>query len=53
MIKRWKKYFEHLLNPPDIPAKQAAELGALEGFQSISMVQVTVVVTSVFGGDSF
>lgn len=47
IIKRWKNYSEHPLNPTDISSKQEGELEDLESFQSISMVQAPGVVNNL------
>ncbi|KAI3375466.1 hypothetical protein L3Q82_003794 [Scortum barcoo] len=41
---RWKKYFEDLLNPTDLPSNEEAEAGVSEVDSSITQAEVTEVV---------
>ncbi|KAI3355947.1 hypothetical protein L3Q82_004493 [Scortum barcoo] len=41
---RWKKYFEDLLNPTDLPSNEEAEAGDSEVDSSITQAEVTEVV---------
>ncbi|KAI3375226.1 hypothetical protein L3Q82_021728 [Scortum barcoo] len=42
----WKKYFEDLLNPTDLPSNEEAEAGVSEVDSSITQAEVTEVVPS-------
>ncbi|KAI3362807.1 hypothetical protein L3Q82_001854 [Scortum barcoo] len=42
--RRWKKYFEDLLNPTDLPSNEEAEDGDSEVDSSITQAEVTEVV---------
>ncbi|KAI3377174.1 hypothetical protein L3Q82_009086 [Scortum barcoo] len=51
IVGRWKKYFEDLLNPTDLPSNEEAEAGVSEVDSSITQAEVTEVVrASSFGG---
>ncbi|KAI3360580.1 hypothetical protein L3Q82_002449 [Scortum barcoo] len=41
---KWKKYFEDLLNPTDLPSNEEAEAGVSEVDSSITQAEVTEVV---------
>ncbi|KAI3355624.1 hypothetical protein L3Q82_017913 [Scortum barcoo] len=43
---KWKKYFEDLLNPTDLPSNEEAEAGVSEVDSSITQAEVTEVVPS-------
>ncbi|KAI3365026.1 hypothetical protein L3Q82_010076 [Scortum barcoo] len=47
---RWKKYFEDLLNPTDLPSSEEAEAGDSEVDSSITRAEVTEVVRKLLGG---
>ncbi|KAI3360318.1 hypothetical protein L3Q82_014631 [Scortum barcoo] len=47
---RWKKYFEDLLNPTDLPSSEEAEAGDSEVDSSITQAEVTEVVRKLLGG---
>ncbi|KAI3356804.1 hypothetical protein L3Q82_003464 [Scortum barcoo] len=44
IVGRWKKYFEDLLNPTDLPSSEEAEAGDSEVDSSITRAEVTEVV---------
>ncbi|KAI3352517.1 hypothetical protein L3Q82_005461 [Scortum barcoo] len=44
IVGRWKKYFEDLLNPTDLPSSEEAEAGDSEVDSSITQAKVTEVV---------
>ncbi|KAI3357457.1 hypothetical protein L3Q82_015500, partial [Scortum barcoo] len=44
IVGRWKKYFEDLLNPTDLPSSEEAEAGDSEVDSSITQAEVTEVV---------
>ncbi|KAI3351350.1 hypothetical protein L3Q82_005891 [Scortum barcoo] len=44
VVGRWKKYFEDLLNPTDLPSSEEAEAGDSEVDSSITQAEVTEVV---------
>ncbi|KAI3361681.1 hypothetical protein L3Q82_002039 [Scortum barcoo] len=44
IVGRWKKYFEDLLNPTDLPSNEEAEAGDSEVDSSITQAEVTEVV---------
>ncbi|KAI3357978.1 hypothetical protein L3Q82_003003 [Scortum barcoo] len=44
IVGRWKKYFEDLLNPTDLPSNEEAEAGVSEVDSSITQAKVTEVV---------
>ncbi|KAI3363117.1 hypothetical protein L3Q82_011764 [Scortum barcoo] len=44
IVGRWKKYFEDLLNPTDLPFNEEAEAGVSEVDSSITQAEVTEVV---------
>ncbi|KAI3352186.1 hypothetical protein L3Q82_020995 [Scortum barcoo] len=44
IVGRWKKYFEDLLNPTDLPSNEEAEDGDSEVDSSITQAEVTEVV---------
>ncbi|KAI3363612.1 hypothetical protein L3Q82_001244 [Scortum barcoo] len=44
IVGRWKKYFEDLLNPTDLPSNEQAEAGDSEVDSSITQAEVTEVV---------
>ncbi|KAI3358116.1 hypothetical protein L3Q82_002978 [Scortum barcoo] len=46
IVGRWKKYFEDLLNPTDLPSNEEAEAGDSEVDSSITQAEVTEVVQS-------
>ncbi|KAI3357197.1 hypothetical protein L3Q82_015654 [Scortum barcoo] len=46
IVGRWKKYFEDLLNPTDLPSNEEAEAGVSEVDSSITQAEVTEVVPS-------
>ncbi|KAI3376691.1 hypothetical protein L3Q82_017116 [Scortum barcoo] len=46
----WKKYFEDLLNPTDLPSSEEAEAGDSEVDSSITQAEVTEVVRKLLGG---
>ncbi|KAI3377613.1 hypothetical protein L3Q82_008772 [Scortum barcoo] len=51
IVGRWKKYFEDLLNPTDLPSSEEAEAGDSEVDSSITRAEVTeVVVRKLLGG---
>ncbi|KAI3375630.1 hypothetical protein L3Q82_003944 [Scortum barcoo] len=41
IVGRWKKYFEDLLNPTDLPSNEEAEAGVSEVDSSITQAKVT------------
>ncbi|KAI3357977.1 hypothetical protein L3Q82_003002 [Scortum barcoo] len=41
IVGRWKKYFEDLLNPTDLPSNEEAEAGVSEVDSSITQAEVT------------
>ncbi|KAI3372964.1 hypothetical protein L3Q82_023398, partial [Scortum barcoo] len=47
IVGRWKKYFEDLLNPTDLPSNEEAEAGDSEVDSSITQAEVTEVVRVV------
>uniref|UniRef100_A0AAQ6IH68 Reverse transcriptase domain-containing protein n=1 Tax=Anabas testudineus TaxID=64144 RepID=A0AAQ6IH68_ANATE len=50
IVGRWKEYFEDLLNPVYTPSVEEAEAGDLEVDSSISLVEVTEVVSKLLNG---
>ncbi|KAI3360197.1 hypothetical protein L3Q82_014516, partial [Scortum barcoo] len=50
IVGRWKKYFEELLNPTDLPSSEEAEAGDSEVDSSITQAEVTEVVRKLLGG---
>ncbi|KAI3351230.1 hypothetical protein L3Q82_005614 [Scortum barcoo] len=50
IVGRWKKYFEDLLNPTDLPSNEEAEDGDSEVDSSITQAKVTEVVRKLLGG---
>ncbi|KAI3352436.1 hypothetical protein L3Q82_005390 [Scortum barcoo] len=50
IVGRWKKYFEDLLNPTDLPSSEEAEAGDSEVDSSITRAEVTEVVRKLHGG---
>ncbi|KAI3366320.1 hypothetical protein L3Q82_000443 [Scortum barcoo] len=50
IVGRWKKYFEDLLNPTDLPSNEEAEAGVSEVDSSITQAEVTEVVQSLRQG---
>ncbi|KAI3355554.1 hypothetical protein L3Q82_018389 [Scortum barcoo] len=51
IVGRWKKYFEDLLNPTDLPSSEEAEAGDSEVDSSITRAEVTEVeVRKLLGG---
>ncbi|KAI3375330.1 hypothetical protein L3Q82_021824 [Scortum barcoo] len=50
IVGRWKKYFEDLLNPTDLPSSEEAEAGDSEVDPSITQAEVTEVVRKLLGG---
>ncbi|KAI3376374.1 hypothetical protein L3Q82_016856 [Scortum barcoo] len=50
IVGRWKKYFEDLLNPTDLPSNEEAEDGDSEVDSSITQAEVTEVVHKLLGG---
>ncbi|KAI3359987.1 hypothetical protein L3Q82_014319 [Scortum barcoo] len=44
IVGRWKKYFEDLLNPTDLPSNEEVEAGVSEVDSSITQAEVTEVV---------
>ncbi|KAI3364104.1 hypothetical protein L3Q82_010930 [Scortum barcoo] len=50
IVGRWKKYFEDLLNPTDLPSNEEAEDGDSEVDSSITQAEVTEVVRKLLGG---
>ncbi|KAI3359234.1 hypothetical protein L3Q82_002752 [Scortum barcoo] len=51
VVGRWKKYFEDLLNPTDLPSSEEAEAGDSEVDSSITQAEVTeVAVRKLLGG---
>ncbi|KAI3377230.1 hypothetical protein L3Q82_009142 [Scortum barcoo] len=50
LFGRWKKYFEDLLNPTDLPSNEEAEDGDSEVDSSITQAEVTEVVRKLLGG---
>ncbi|KAI3366826.1 hypothetical protein L3Q82_009240 [Scortum barcoo] len=50
IVGRWKKYFEDLLNPTDLPSNEEAEAGDSEVDSSITQAEVTEVVCKLLGG---
>ncbi|KAI3352392.1 hypothetical protein L3Q82_005184 [Scortum barcoo] len=51
IVGRWKKYFEDLLNPTDLPSNEEAEDGDSEvDSSSITQAEVTEVVRKLLGG---
>ncbi|KAI3351334.1 hypothetical protein L3Q82_005878 [Scortum barcoo] len=49
IVGRWKKYFEDLLNPTDLPSNEEAEAGVSEVDSSITQAEVTEVVQVLEG----
>ncbi|KAI3351226.1 hypothetical protein L3Q82_005779 [Scortum barcoo] len=47
IVGRWKKYFEDLLNPTDLPSSEEAEAGDSEVDSSITQAEVTEVYARV------
>uniref|UniRef100_A0A8C9TUR8 Reverse transcriptase domain-containing protein n=1 Tax=Scleropages formosus TaxID=113540 RepID=A0A8C9TUR8_SCLFO len=50
VLRRWKEYFEDLLNPSDTPSVEEAEAGDSEGDLSITLAEVAEVVKKLLGG---
>ncbi|KAI3363884.1 hypothetical protein L3Q82_001484 [Scortum barcoo] len=50
IVGRWKKYFEDLLNPTDLPSSEEAEAGDSEVDPSITQAEVIEVVHKLLGG---
>ncbi|KAI3368139.1 hypothetical protein L3Q82_007871 [Scortum barcoo] len=50
IVGRWKKYFEDLLNPTDLPSNEEAEAGDSEVDSSITQAEVTEVVRKLRSG---
>ncbi|KAI3377438.1 hypothetical protein L3Q82_008416 [Scortum barcoo] len=50
IVGRWKKYFEDLLNPTDLPSNEEAEAGVSEVDSSITQAEVTEVVRKLRSG---
>ncbi|KAI3352064.1 hypothetical protein L3Q82_020880 [Scortum barcoo] len=50
IVGRWKKYFEDLLNPTDLPSNEEAEAGVSEVDSSITQAEVTEVVHKLRSG---
>ncbi|KAI3370271.1 hypothetical protein L3Q82_025053 [Scortum barcoo] len=50
IVGRWKKYFEDLLNPTDLPSNEEAEAGVSEVDSSITQAEVTEVVRKLLSG---
>ncbi|KAI3359375.1 hypothetical protein L3Q82_002875 [Scortum barcoo] len=50
IVGRWKKYFEDLLNPTDLPSNEEAEAGDAEVDSSITQAEVTEVVRKLLSG---
>ncbi|KAI3352928.1 hypothetical protein L3Q82_019491 [Scortum barcoo] len=50
IVGRWKKYFEDLLNPTDLPSNEEAEAGVSEVDLSITQAEVTEVVRKLRSG---
>ncbi|KAI3369434.1 hypothetical protein L3Q82_007661 [Scortum barcoo] len=50
IVGRWKKYFEDLLNPTDLPSSEEAGAGDSEVDSSITRAKVTEVVRKLLGG---
>ncbi|KAI3359839.1 hypothetical protein L3Q82_014187 [Scortum barcoo] len=50
IVGRWKKYFEDLLNPTDLPSNEEAEAGVSEVDSSITQAKVTEVVRKLRSG---
>ncbi|KAI3357062.1 hypothetical protein L3Q82_015445 [Scortum barcoo] len=50
IVGRWKKYFEDLLNPTDLPSNEEAEDGDSEVDSSITQAEVTEVVRASSSG---
>ncbi|KAI3372270.1 hypothetical protein L3Q82_022787 [Scortum barcoo] len=50
IVGRWKKYFEDLLNPTDLPSNEEAEAGVSEVDSSITQAKVTEVVRKLLSG---
>ncbi|KAI3367396.1 hypothetical protein L3Q82_026250 [Scortum barcoo] len=50
VVGRWKKYFEDLLNPTDLPSNEEAEAGVSEVDSSITQAEVTEVVRKLLSG---
>ncbi|KAI3362167.1 hypothetical protein L3Q82_012490, partial [Scortum barcoo] len=50
IVGRWKKYFEDLLNPTDLPSNEEAEAGDSEVDSSITQAEVTEVVRKLLMG---
>ncbi|KAI3372506.1 hypothetical protein L3Q82_022982 [Scortum barcoo] len=50
IVGRWKKYFEDLLNPTDLPSSEEAEAGDSEVDSSITQAEVTEVVRKLLSG---
>ncbi|KAI3360341.1 hypothetical protein L3Q82_014656 [Scortum barcoo] len=50
IVGRWKKYFEDLLNPTDLPSNEEAEAGDSEVDSSITQAEVTEVVRKLLLG---
>uniref|UniRef100_A0A8C7WW66 Reverse transcriptase domain-containing protein n=1 Tax=Oryzias sinensis TaxID=183150 RepID=A0A8C7WW66_9TELE len=50
VVRRWKEYFEDLLNPTDTPSFEEAESEDVRVGLSITRAEVTVVVNELLGG---
>ncbi|KAI3361649.1 hypothetical protein L3Q82_002014 [Scortum barcoo] len=50
IVGRWKKYFEDLLNPTDLPSNEEAEAGDSEVDSSITQAEVTEVARKLLSG---
>ncbi|KAI3364547.1 hypothetical protein L3Q82_011336 [Scortum barcoo] len=50
IVAWWKKYFEDLLNPTDLPSSEEAEAGDSEVDSSITQAEVTEVVRKLLRG---
>ncbi|KAI3359360.1 hypothetical protein L3Q82_002860 [Scortum barcoo] len=50
IVGRWKKDFEDLLNPTDLPSSEEAEAGDSEVDSSITQAEVTEVVHKLLSG---
>ncbi|KAI3357011.1 hypothetical protein L3Q82_003646 [Scortum barcoo] len=50
IVGQWKKYFEDLLNPTDLPSSVEEEAGDSEVDSSITQAEVTEVVCKLLGG---
>ncbi|KAK3509856.1 hypothetical protein QTP70_015863 [Hemibagrus guttatus] len=50
IVRRWKEYFEDLLNPTDTPSVEEPEAGDSEVDSFITQAEVTEVVQQLIGG---